>query len=270
MQDLSKAVKKAVPEWLQDELVRMYTVIKRDWQSTKALTKKEFEVIKDVALIDYPFLRNCVGNLNIILRSCNKDENEKVLFGLRRSDTNSIFWKATTRVLCLKINIREKAVMMTRYMTIGEFWRLRASILEEVKYKNLVEGNIANEFQLINHEGEEEFGDCYEEFDETDMPIPYSLTVSDVFKRIERATSLNDLECLICMDNQIDVSLPCAHSFCSKCINMWHDTNKTCPICRDVVEKPEDCWEFTELPDLEEINQKLISLASGNSASGAS
>jgi RING-finger-containing ubiquitin ligase len=40
--------------------------------------------------------------------------------------------------------------------------------------------------------------------------------------RVERV-GLEDIEgeCLICMDSKIEVSLPCAHSFCQTCIGTW-------------------------------------------------
>jgi hypothetical protein len=55
---------------------------------------------------------------------------------------------------------------------------------------------------------------------------------------------------------------PCPHYFFVFQYNLRHGTNKTCPICRDHLEKTEDCWEITDLPEIDEINDKLVRMAS--------
>lgn len=32
-------------------------------------------------------------------------------------------------------------------------------------------------------------------------------------------------ECIICFERKQDVTLPCAHSFCTKCIEEWYGSN---------------------------------------------
>jgi hypothetical protein len=56
-------------------------------------------------------------------------------------------------------------------MTIAEFWRLRAELLEEVRYKNFLESNIMGDFQLVNHDGEIEAESDGDIIDETDLVI---------------------------------------------------------------------------------------------------
>ena len=38
--------------------------------------------------------------------------------------------------------------------------------------------------------------------------------------------------CPICDENKVDVSLPCSHFFCEKCIKSWVIKSETCPLCR--------------------------------------
>ena len=43
--------------------------------------------------------------------------------------------------------------------------------------------------------------------------------------------------CPICEENKVDISLPCSHFFCEKCINNWIIKSDTCPMCRIKLEK---------------------------------
>ncbi|XP_006860640.1 PREDICTED: E3 ubiquitin-protein ligase RNF8 [Chrysochloris asiatica] len=49
----------------------------------------------------------------------------------------------------------------------------------------------------------------------------------------------NELQCIICSEYFIEaLTLNCAHSFCSYCINEWMKRKRECPICRkDIISK---------------------------------
>ena len=38
--------------------------------------------------------------------------------------------------------------------------------------------------------------------------------------------------CPICAENNVDLSLPCSHFFCNKCIKTWLVKSDSCPLCR--------------------------------------
>ena len=42
--------------------------------------------------------------------------------------------------------------------------------------------------------------------------------------------------CPICEENKVDISLPCSHFFCEKCIKTWASKSGTCPLCRIKIE----------------------------------
>ena len=55
-----------------------------------------------------------------------------------------------------------------------------------------------------------------------------SLTKSQVKDLGEDESSI----CPICCENNVDMSLPCSHFFCEKCIKAWIGKNESCPLCR--------------------------------------
>ena len=55
-----------------------------------------------------------------------------------------------------------------------------------------------------------------------------NLTKSQIKKLGEDESSI----CPICCENNVDMSLPCAHFFCEKCIKAWIGKNESCPLCR--------------------------------------
>ena len=47
-------------------------------------------------------------------------------------------------------------------------------------------------------------------------------------------------DCAICCENDKELNiLSCSHGFCKDCHNTWFKKNKTCPMCRKVLDKEE-------------------------------
>jgi len=249
------------PNWFKDSVHKVNVEIQRDL----SLVKKEILLAKDVALIDYESFRETISNLNTILKSCCNGSNEKVLFGIRIIDDADLgFWKTTVRIICFKVNLTNKTVCIKRFMNLHQFWRLRDELIREINYKRIWDEQ-THGFEFVpenisQYDGTE--GDQEEHLD-----IPCSLTVSSVLERVDQCSSNDDPvenDCSICMDRKCDISLPCAHSFCGKCIGQWSIENQTCPVCRDQINTEEEFWEFAEMPKRKDLERHLISLASGD------
>jgi hypothetical protein len=49
-----------------------------------------------------------------------------------------------------------------------------------------------------------------------------------------------EIECPVCQCATCNVSSACSHTFCYDCLNIWYQTNETCPMCRHPFE---DCYK---------------------------
>ena len=65
---VKNAIKNVVPEWLQSEILKISYSIKKDWNRGMVTAKREFEIVKDLALVDYTTLRGII--IIIIRTSC--------------------------------------------------------------------------------------------------------------------------------------------------------------------------------------------------------
>lgn len=78
---------------------------------------------------------------------------------------------------------------------------------------------------------------------------------------IANSESEEDAECMICMDNAVEVVLPdCNHAFCRKCLDEWTAVSKTCPMCRSITESNDSLWIMAENPTAEQLFDSLSEL----------
>ena len=86
-------------------------------------------------------------------------------------------------------------------------------------------------------------------FHDVELILPL-IGISPVSQQIinflpERILNLDEInenenkQCVICQENfeekESVISLPCMHSYHSKCIRKWFKTNNTCPICKLII-----------------------------------
>jgi ankyrin repeat protein len=62
----------------------------------------------------------------------------------------------------------------------------------------------------------------------------YILNYPIIFDEIEDINK--DQECLICLEDKVDLTTNCHHKYCSTCIIKWCVKNKTCPYCLQNIE----------------------------------
>ncbi|XP_037078951.1 RING finger protein 141-like [Pollicipes pollicipes] len=65
--------------------------------------------------------------------------------------------------------------------------------------------------------------------------------------------------CCICLERAPDASLPCAHAYCTVCIEQWNPTHKTCPMCRQGVDSTDEAWVMADAPGGSQLRQDVVS-----------
>lgn len=86
-------------------------------------------------------------------------------------------------------------------------------------------------------------------------------TRDEDFMRIsifDESCCVDDGQCIVCFDSRPDAVLPCAHAYCSKCIDNFQRINqRCCPLCRLPLQG-DDAWVVAEKPSKESINLYLV------------
>ncbi|MBN3322431.1 RN141 protein, partial [Atractosteus spatula] len=214
-------------------------------QTQMVINKLPEKVVKHAALVresgflTYEEFLGRVAELNEVTAKLGAGQQKHLLFEVQPGSDSSAFWKVAVRVVCTKINKVTGIVEATRIMNLYQFIQLYKDITSQAAEVLEAEGGCA--------------GASGEESSET------SCQASMWMGRVKQLT--DEEECCICMDGKADLILPCAHSFCQKCIDKWSDRNRNCPICRLQVTAANESWVMSDAPTEEDIASYILNLA---------
>ncbi|XP_026873812.2 RING finger protein 141 isoform X2 [Electrophorus electricus] len=166
-------------------------------------------------------------------------QQKHLLFEVQPGSDTSALWKVVVRVVCTKINKEDGMVEASRIMNLYQFIQLYKDITSQAAEVLAGEGS-----------AEHALGQ---------PPTADSCRASMWMCRVKQLT--DEEECCICMDGKADLILPCAHSFCQKCIDKWSGQSRNCPICRIQVTAANESWVMSDAPTEEDMASYILNLA---------
>ncbi|XP_076840661.1 RING finger protein 141 [Brachyhypopomus gauderio] len=200
---------------------------------------KHAGLVRDSGYLTYDEFLGRVAELNEVTARLATGQQKHLLFEVQPGSDTSALWKVAVRVVCTKINKEDGLVEASRIMNLYQFIQL---------YKD-----------ITSQAAEVLAGGASDESAWGASPAAEACQASMWMCRVKQLT--DEEECCICMDGKADLILPCAHSFCQKCIDKWSGQSRNCPICRIQVTAANESWVMSDAPTEEDIAGYILNLA---------
>lgn len=213
--------------------------------SGQAMTRLPDKLIKHVGLVrdsgylNYDEFLGRVAELNDVTAKLASGQKKHLLFEVQPGSDSTALWKVAVRIVCTKINKENGMVEASRIMNLYQFIQLYKDITSQ-----------AAEVWSLEVAAEGSSGPLSSED---------TCQASMWMGRVKQLT--DEEECCICMDGKADLILPCAHSFCQKCIDKWSGQSRNCPVCRIQVTAANESWVMSDAPTEEDIAGYILNLA---------
>ncbi|XP_062860807.1 RING finger protein 141 isoform X2 [Trichomycterus rosablanca] len=166
-------------------------------------------------------------------------QQKHLLFEVQPGSDATAFWKVAVRIVCTKINKEDGMLEASRIMNLYQFIQLYKDITSQAAEVLAAEGTA--------------------ECSSGQLSSADSCQASIWMGRVKQLT--DEEECCICMDGKADLILPCAHSFCQKCIDKWSGQSRNCPICRIQVTAANESWVISDAPTEDDMASYILNLA---------
>ena len=221
---------------------------------------------KEIANLSYEeFLEN-VSQLNDISRHFLDDNGKVLVFAVKKGTDSTTFWKGTVRVACCKVDAETKAADSLRLLNLKEFLSVYKSIQAQASILLSEEG-------ASNPQGTSSPSKSSNLSNDPAVPTTSTSNVKLRHKPFSHSMIIDEAlhegisleECCVCLERKPDTILPCAHSYCTRCIQQWNVNHKTCPVCRESLDSTADGWVVSDCPDMldiaTEIQKSLMEIA---------
>ncbi|KAI5623929.1 RING finger protein 141 [Silurus asotus] len=196
-------------------------------------------LVRDSSSLTYEeFLAN-LAELNEVTAKLSVGQPKHLLFEVQTGSDASALWKVAVRIVCTKINKQDGMVEASRIMNLYQFIQLYKDITSQAAEVLTAGGSMASSSSWVS----------------SASFCPASMWMG----RVKQLT--DEEECCICMDGKADLILPCAHSFCQKCIDKWSGQSRNCPICRIQLTAANESWVMSDAPTEEDIAGYILNLA---------
>jgi len=216
---------------------------------------------KRIATLTWPEFVTCVNGLNEKCKRMVDDQGKHLVFAVRKGSTETYIWKATVQICCLKFNTITKKPETFKIMNLPKFLRVYSSLI-----------NLLNELPDNVDGAETSVGEAACASSSSTSPsafsAKYDLNASLLLEKVDALDSLAEAsrqdssaaECIVCMERQPDVVLPCSHAYCLPCIEQWNVNNHDCPTCRADISSTDDAWVISDYPDKREFTDYILQL----------
>ncbi|XP_020857592.1 RING finger protein 141 [Phascolarctos cinereus] len=201
---------------------------------------KHLSLFRESGSLTYEEFLGRVAELNDVTAKVASGQEKHLLFEVQPGSDSSALWKVLARVVCTKINKSSGIVEASRIMNLYQFIQLYKDITSQAA------GVLAQDVTTSEATAES-------------LSSVSSCQASIWMGRVKQLT--DEEECCICMDGRADLILPCAHSFCQKCIDKWSDRHRNCPICRLQMSGVNDSWVVSDAPTEDDMANYILNMA---------
>ncbi|XP_064807448.1 RING finger protein 141 [Oncorhynchus masou masou] len=199
---------------------------------------KHAGLVRDSGYLNYEEFLARVAELNDVTAKLAAGQQKHLIFEVQTGSDTSALWKVAVRIVCTKINKENGMVEASRIMNLYQFIQLYHDITSQA-------------VEVLSAEGASLPSGTLSSVD--------SCQASMWMGRVKQLT--DEEECCICMDGKSDLILPCAHSFCQKCIDKWSGQSRNCPICRLQVTAANESWVMPDAPTEDDVAGYILNLA---------
>lgn len=171
-------------------------------------------------------------------RKCLDPGGKQLVFFVKKGTDTSVLWKATVKIACVKVDPITRKIDNYKFLNLKQFlsvFKTFQTNLHSLVSAEAQSGESASMMMMIS------------------LPSNLSSPTNSNCSSPDEPWN----ECSICMDRKMDVLLPCAHSFCTPCIEQWNESNKSCPICCEELKNTDESWVMTGKPGVDEISDNI-------------
>lgn len=252
--------------------------------------KKQAQIFSEIGSLSYEDFQKCLADLNSLSRKCLDPNGKQLVFAVKKGTDSSVLWKGTVRIACVKVDPVSKKVECYKLLNLKQFLQvfrtfqtnLHAMVtVETQRIRSPTHSPTHSTTTSASTNGRGSSSSGAGSFEQPDSPnspfvFPQNPTASMLMEQVDMISggtgvdsSIEDLqrdsaeggadsnECCICLERKPEVSLPCAHSYCTPCIEQWNIHQKKCPICDEELASTDDTWVLSEMPEADEISEEI-------------
>lgn len=165
-------------------------------------------------------------NPNRSSRRCPDAAGHRLLFVVRRDTDQTLLWKATVRIGCVRVDSLTNRVRAHKTLNLAQFVRVHRTFQAHVRALESssvqrAAAAVASSSSSKTDASLDGMGESSVDDSDCDLGVALSSSLLDDVNRQQQRQHKPQVECIICMDRRADVSLPCAHDYCYPCIEQW-------------------------------------------------